>query len=340
MMKKLFHSKYIFTLILLFACSVMQADNKGLRIYGELEGIKDTLIVDIVNPLETKAIKVTKFVLEDNKFDVIVPIDGAAMLFIYEKGNMAMNHFNVVAVPGEELQLTGCMPKCETKGSPFYLRYFEIEKSIKNRETNPYDYVKSHLDNDLSGMVFGFLNKEQAYELHPLLSERLKQGRMGNYINVVVSSFRRMDRIAKGKKTCAVGTEAPNFALTDIQGKAFHLSSLRGKFVILDFWGSWCGSCIGGFPKMKEYYNKYQGKYEVLGVDCKDTELRWKAAVKKYQLPWLHVQVKKTDPDISEMYGVEGYPTQILIDPEGKIIYREMGSEEAFYEKLDELFGE
>ena len=77
----------------------------------------------------------------------------------------------------------------------------------------------------------------------------------------------------------------------------------------------------------------------ILGVDCKDTEQRWKIAVNKYELPWLHVQMKKDDPNISELYGVEGYPTQILIDPEGTIISRALGEDSKFYQLLDELFG-
>ena len=69
---------------------------------------------------------------------------------------------------------------------------------------------------------------------------------------------------------------APDFTLNDINGKPLALSSLRGKYVILDFWGSWCVWCIRGIPNMKEYYNKYKGKFEILGIDCNDSEQEWK----------------------------------------------------------------
>ena len=65
---------------------------------------------------------------------------------------------------------------------------------------------------------------------------------------------------------------APDFELPDLQGNPLKLSSLRGKYVVLDFWGSWCIWCIRGVPRMKEAYSKYKDKMEILGVDCQDTE--------------------------------------------------------------------
>lgn len=78
---------------------------------------------------------------------------------------------------------------------------------------------------------------------------------------------------------------APDFTLDDLKGKPLQLSSLRGKYVVLDFWGSWCIWCIRGIPKMKEYYAKYEGKFEILGVDCNDSPEKWKAAVEEHALP-------------------------------------------------------
>ena len=71
----------------------------------------------------------------------------------------------------------------------------------------------------------------------------------------------------RAAKQQATGVEAPDFTLNDINGKPLSLSSLRGKHVVLDFWGSWCGWCIKGMPQMKEYYAKYKDKLEILGID-------------------------------------------------------------------------
>lgn len=133
------------------------------------------------------------------------------------------------------------------------------------------------------------------------------------------------------------GALAPDFTLKDLQGKPLALISLRGKYVVLDFWGSWCGWCVKGIPDMKRYYEKYRDKMEILGIDCRDKEEVWKAAVEKHALPWLHVR-NEGDPDVSLLYAVSGYPTKIVVDPEGKIAKIVVGESPEFYEYLDQLF--
>ena len=77
---------------------------------------------------------------------------------------------------------------------------------------------------------------------------------------------------AEATEVAVDGELAPDFELPNLQGSTTKLSSLRGKYVVLDFWGSWCVWCIRGIPKMKEAYTKYKDKMEILGVDCRDTE--------------------------------------------------------------------
>ncbi len=126
----------------------------------------------------------------------------------------------------------------------------------------------------------------------------------------------------------------------DINGKPLALSSLRGKWVVIDFWGSWCGWCIKGMPKMKEYYAKYQDKLEILGVDCNDTVEKWKGAVAKYEIPWLHVYCDMDDENSDnplDLYGVQGFPTKVVVDPKGQVAKVIVGEDPAFYEYLDEV---
>lgn len=149
-----------------------------------------------------------------------------------------------------------------------------------------------------------------------------------------------MEAADNSQETVAVeadGIEAPDFTLNDLNGKPLTLSSLRGKYVILDFWGSWCGWCIKGIPQMKEYYQKYAGKFEILGIDCNDPEEKWKAAVEKYDLPWLHVYNPR-DSKVLEQYEIQGFPTKIIVGPDGKIVKTIIGEDPAFYAFLDELF--
>lgn len=136
--------------------------------------------------------------------------------------------------------------------------------------------------------------------------------------------------------TVADRVAAPDFTLNDINGKPLSLSELKGKWVILDFWGSWCPWCIKGFPALKEAYKQYDGKVEVLGIDCGDTEEVWKEAVKKHELPWLQVYNPKSS-DLTQKYGIQGFPTKFIIDPEGKVANVTVGEDPAFFDVLKSL---
>lgn len=146
------------------------------------------------------------------------------------------------------------------------------------------------------------------------------------------------DNVAPQEKVIAVADrdEAPAFTLMDINGQSLSLSDLKGKWVILDFWGSWCPWCIKGFPALKEAYAQYDGKVEVLGIDCGDTDEVWREAVKKYELPWLQVYNPKGS-DLTERYGIQGFPTKFIIDPEGRIANVTIGEDPAFFDVLSTL---
>ena len=152
----------------------------------------------------------------------------------------------------------------------------------------------------------------------------------------IASADRELARQEQAKNI-APGKPAPTFTLKDIKGNDLSLESLRGKYVVLDFWGSWCGWCIKGFPEMKKYYEQYKSKMEILGIDCNDTEAKWKDAVEKHQLPWLHVYNPRNS-DIATKYAIEGYPTKIVVDPQGIIARVVIGEDPEFYTYLDSLF--
>ena len=87
---------------------------------------------------------------------------------------------------------------------------------------------------------------------------------------------------------------------------------------------------------MIKAYEKYKGKIEFVGIDCNDTEDKWKKAVAEHQLPWINVR-NIDEPDVAVMYGVSGYPTKYVIDPEGKIAKQVVGENPEFYMYLDAL---
>ena len=136
------------------------------------------------------------------------------------------------------------------------------------------------------------------------------------------------------------GMTAPDFTLDDIDGKPVSLSNFAGKWVVLDFWGSWCRYCIQGIPEMKDAYEQYHAKgLEILGIDCNEPQENWKAAVAKYELPWVNLyNPAPRGEGVGAQYGILAYPTKILIDPEGKVTKIYLGEDPAFYQLLSDIF--
>ena len=207
--------------------------------------------------------------------------------------------------------------------------YAEMKKEMA-------EYIKSHPRDEVSAPLLQVVETDSLESVVKNLNYYVKNGRMKPVIDAMLKNAEN-ERLAKeAKEAIKPGVLAPDFTLDDINGKPFTLSSLRGKYVVLDFWGSWCGWCIKGMPDMKKYYEKYRGKFEIVGVDCSDTVEKWKKAVADNQLPWLHVYNKAAD-GTPEKYAVEGYPTKIIINPDGTINKIIVGESQDFYNYMDEL---
>lgn len=137
-------------------------------------------------------------------------------------------------------------------------------------------------------------------------------------------------------------TPAPAFTLPDLAGKQVSLSDFKGKWVVLDFWGSWCRWCIKGFPELKELHQKYGDKLAIVGVDCRDSDERWREAVKKYELPWVNVynDCSGDTNALLEAYAVQGFPTKVIVNPQGIICKIVVGADPAFPSILASFIGE
>ncbi|MBR4994813.1 MAG: AhpC/TSA family protein [Alistipes sp.] len=137
-----------------------------------------------------------------------------------------------------------------------------------------------------------------------------------------------------------VGDMAPDFTLKNTKGKSVSLKSLRGKWVVLDFWATWCGPCKVSMPHLKEYYEKYAGKFEVVGIVGSSKEEDWKVVVNDFKLPWINVINPQDAPeadDVLKLYNISAFPTYIIIDKEGKIYKKFIGAKQELYDELDKI---
>lgn len=135
----------------------------------------------------------------------------------------------------------------------------------------------------------------------------------------------------------------------DINGKVLGKGAIEGKYVLVDFWGSWCSPCRAGHPYLKELYEKYKDKgFEILAVASESASTmqvllsNWKLAVKQDGLPWLHVLTEDREEsgfNVTSAFGVKAFPTKFLMDKNGNLIHLDDG-DEALADKLEELLGE
>ena len=142
------------------------------------------------------------------------------------------------------------------------------------------------------------------------------------------------------KKRLAIGNEAPEISLETPAGEMVSLSSLRGKYVLLDFWAAWCRPCRAENPNLVRAYSKYSGQnFEILQVSLDKTRDKWVQAIEQDGLPWLHISdLKFWRSEAAIDYQVNAIPASFLIDPEGKIIAKNLRGVQ-LEAKLKEIFG-
>ena len=164
--------------------------------------------------------------------------------------------------------------------------------------------------------------------------------------NKIAPAFRALpsgqamaDRISTAMKT-AIGVTAMNFTQNDTLGKPVSLSDFKGKYVLLDFWASWCGPCRAENPNVVKAFNEYKDKnFTVLGIslDQHGKQQAWLDAIHKDGLTWTHISdLKFWDNAVAKQYGIRAIPQNLLINPEGKIIARNIRGEE-LKKKLEEV---
>jgi peroxiredoxin len=196
-------------------------------------------------------------------------------------------------------------------------------------------YVKQTAAQDKSPVVSMFavsLNTGKSIpENETAYNDLLKRFPKHAGVQSVVKQFRESVAASNNQQKAeeakpGVGKIAPDFSLPDVNGKTISLSSFKGKYVLIDFWASWCGPCRAENPNVVSAFNKYKNKnFTILGVSLDKTKEAWLQGIKEDGLTWTHVSdLKFWESSVVPLYGINGIPYNILVDPEGKIIATEL----------------
>lgn len=365
-------------LSLLMLSASCTAQTGILKVSGKLAGLGDSVRVEVCYPEDMDNPETSYFAQKNGNLDVAVELKKAAFVFIRDQKNPRVYFsFRAVpgesAVIEGDLQESYYF-----SGSKFFTQYGNADrandkllepakllndecmamqkKGVPNDSIEKYyeskaegmhkayidgvvDYLKAHSTEEGAWAYYlAMMGYDDLLTAQKTMSPEVQNGRLKPLTDYVINMYKaQKEKEEDAAKIQASGAVAPAFTLNDLNGKPLSLASLKGKYVVLDFWGSWCIWCIRGIPKMKEYYAKYSDKMEILSIDCNDTEEAWKAAVKKYDMPWKHVYNPKGGT-ITDDYAIQGFPTKIIVDPEGKIVKTIVGEDPAFYELLDKMF--
>ena len=195
-------------------------------------------------------------------------------------------------------------------------------------------FVQANPNLDLSAYYLLGMPQDTFLKYVGVLKPQVLNGVFKEKLALLNSNYTTLQTIQNAQKKVTIGSFAPDFTLKSIEGTNIRLSQITGKYIVLDFWGSWCHWCMEGLPKMKAFYSKYKEKVEFIGIDVRDSESDWKLAVKKNALNW--IQLKNLMPtDVPALYGVTGYPTKFILDKNHQILARVVGEDPVFYEYLD-----
>lgn len=229
-----------------------------------------------------------------------------------------------VAALNEELMPYAEAPDFEQKRA-------EAQEKYKTYEASQKMYVKGFIDGNKNGVVpvfaslyaANFISPESDFDWFFSLLNRFKEENPSSkytaWFTKFVEPYTNLTALQPGKM-------APDFKLPTPDGDTIALSDYRGKYVLVDFWASWCGPCREENPNIVRMYNRFKGKnFEILGVSLDKERAGWVKAIADDQLTWKQVSdLKFWDSIVTGLYAIQSIPATLLVDPDGKIIARNL----------------
>ena len=322
---------------------IVEAENKaeGFVINGEVTGCADGTKVALINgltgqPEQNSGIYQNKFsfkgklakpafriILIDNKQPYLtIFLDNSDVKVVGAKETFDKSVVSGSASNDELLKFNSMMAP--------YMHLFTENGAADEKATAPArkqleNYIEQNKTSYISPFaVMRYMNLStdimKADQLFNSLAASVRSSDLGNYLSQQIADA----------KINAIGTEMPNFSQSDTAGNMVSLSSLRGKYVLVDFWASWCGPCRAENPNVAKAYNKYSNKnFTVLGVSLDRKKEDWLEAIKQDGLSWKQISdLKQWETAARDAYQFEAIPYNVLVDPQGKILATSLRGEE------------
>lgn len=201
-------------------------------------------------------------------------------------------------------------------------------KPFRNAIENKKDrFILDNLEYEIAAYLMYYFPKEKVRRLYPLLSEEAKNSTYGKLVEKKMDFWESLEK----------GAPAPNFSYKTLNDKQISLDQFKGKYVLLEFWGTWCPPCVKEIPELKTFYDSNRDNIEIIGIACNDKHDSWKNFVTKNELNWTQILNDSKKMDLTKTYDVKAFPTKILIDPYGNIVQTFKDSGKETFEQMNRL---
>jgi peroxiredoxin len=316
--------KFIITIVLIFISC--ENNNNTVKVFGNIKGLKKSTLKLLKLDLESnEPIVIDSFFSMSGNFNFTLNKAPSYLYTLAINDTLKIPFFSDTSdteIKGDLSSLSSFEVESLSKEDIFFRTFsqddfFEKEKGMEIMLKNP-DKIVSVFTAYYQFQIFN-ISKDTMDIIMNKYSDYSKQSTYFDYLNKL---YERITNIKEGKI-------APNFSAKTKEGELISLIDYRGKYVLLDFWASWCAPCIQKFPEMKNIYDDSDNdEFEILGVSVDMNRDSWVNSILKNKLNWINISNARGWDEISDRYGVKAVPQNFLINPDGIIIKKNIDIKE------------